>query len=134
MGGGGRRLSTRNHAEEVAHAAERLRIASAALVRSGGRPHIDSRARMRSLLPDCVGGTLDKRFDLFEVLGLQLACEIGHAEFGKLLAECRVLELCDRIRIDISEIGDVAAFVDARHAVAEQAIADIEPEACGYIF
>ena len=122
MGGGGRRLSTRNYAEKVARAAEGLRIESAALVRSGGRPQIDSRARKISLWPDRVGGALDKRFDLFEVLGFQLACEIRHAHFGKRLIEHRVVELCDQVGIGIAKIGDVAAFVDPRHAMAEQVL------------
>ena len=98
-------------------------------------PPLVSERRPRYLLwPDSVGGALNERLDLFKIRRLQLAGKVRHAHVGKLVARHGRFQIGDQVGVDITQIWDVAAVVDARDAVAEQAIAYVEPASFTRVF
>ena len=78
----------------------------------------DRRGALRAALlwPNRVGGALDKRFDLFEIVGFQLAAEIGHAAVGErvLMAERQGRALDDG---DLEAIGVGDAPLDGAASI-----------------
>src|SRR5258708_30562821 len=78
------------------------------------------------LRPYRVRGALNERLDPHYVLLFQLAGEIRHALVAERAVEDDVFQVCNRLGRDIAEVLDVAALVDARHAIAEHAVADMK--------
>src|SRR4051794_10819983 len=78
------------------------------------------------LRPDRVRRALDERAELVEIGGLEPVGEVRHAVLHERTVEHVLVELGDDLRLDVAEVGDVAAAVDARHAVAQHAVADVQ--------
>src|SRR5258706_8465606 len=85
------------------------------------------------LRPYRVRGALNERLDLHYVLLFQLAGEIRHAVVAERAVEDEVFQVRNRLGRDIAEVLDVAALVDAWHAMAEHAVADIKQRAGLYV-
>src|SRR6476620_3174125 len=81
------------------------------------------------LRPYRVLGALNERLDLHYVLLFQLAGEVRHALILEGTVEDEVFQVRYRLGRNIAEVLDVAALVDAGHAVAEYAVADIKQRA-----
>src|SRR5437762_4414963 len=79
-----------------------------------------------SLRPDRVRRALDEGLQLRDILFLQLAGEVGHAAIAERALEHDVLQVGDGFGRDIAEVPDIAAVVDAGHAVAGGAGGDID--------
>ena len=76
---------------------------------------------------DRVRRALDEGLDLIHVALGQLAGEVRHALVPERAPEHEILSrLCDRRLVHVAEVGDIAAAVHARYAVAEDAVADVE--------
>src|SRR5882757_11179469 len=86
-----------------------------------------------SLRPDRVGGTLDEGLNLDHVLVVQLAGEVRHALIAERSLEHDVLQVRDGLGRNIAEVPDIAAFVDAGHAMALDAGGDIDRGALRYV-
>src|ERR1700761_2765919 len=77
-----------------------------------------SRSNFSLLWTHGVGRALDEGLDLHHVVVLQLAGEVRHATILERTIEDDVLEVCDLLFRHKAEVADVAAIVDAGHAVA----------------
>src|SRR3954447_13764552 len=100
-------------------------------VRRGAGSPAGSAPALRS---DGVDRSLDEGLELRDVPFLQLAAEIRHALVAEWTVEDDVPEIGNHFGADIAEIDDVAAAVDAGHAVAGYAgRRDIDVSALPYI-
>src|SRR5688572_27523003 len=79
-----------------------------------------------SLWSDRVRSALDEGLQLGNILFLQLAGKVRHAPVAERSLEHDVLQVGDRLGANIAEIPDIAAVVDAGHAVASGTGGDID--------
>src|SRR5215469_9794621 len=77
------------------------------------------------LRPYCVRGSLNERFNLFDLLRFQLAGEIGHAAFNVWTFEQELVEVRDHFRLGVAEVWHISAPIHTRHPMADHAVADV---------
>ena len=57
------------------------------------------------LRPHRVSGPRDKGLELFDVFSVQLSREVRHAQFDQLAGQDGLIELSDRLGVDVAQIG-----------------------------
>jgi hypothetical protein len=98
----------------------------------GGRPSPREMAGKSSprklfllLRSNCVRGPLDESLDLHDIVLGQFARKIGHAKRHERTVKDDIFQVRYSSAVGITQVPNIAPFVDSRNAMTESAVADI---------